>query len=171
MDQAEWLDKAKQRFDFDRWPRPLELDADGTRPAVRGLALTVADETDEWTFERRAAYDNGYTDFFHVTGQPQQRALADVIECATHEAARLALLNLLSTAMAITLPRLDERIGEVAFIGHGDRPDAVSFVRLNIVIDVRSIGEEPVAVLSLAKLVDLQIQDQAITTPTGRPAT
>lgn len=173
MNQTERRGIAQRRFDFESWPVAGTPDATGGPAALRGFALSLADETDEWTFERRAAYgDSGYTDFFHVAGQPARRALIDVIECPTPAAARMALLDLLSEAMAITLPRLEDgRVGEVAFTGHDGRTEAVRFVRLNIVVDVRSIGEEAVSVLSLATLADRQIQAQAFTTSTGGAAT
>ncbi|GEO82780.1 hypothetical protein [Pararhodospirillum oryzae] len=172
MNEQEWREAARQHFGFDQWPRPLARAAEDAVPQVRGFALLPPDEArDEagaWIFERRAAYDpSGYTDFFRQPDHPHRRAEVSVHECASHDEARLALLDRLSHCTAVTVPRLTEvALGDVAFKGHGDFVSFVSFVRHNLMITIRSIGDEPVSVLPLATLVDRQIQDQA-RPPTG----
>ncbi len=160
-DQA-WLDAAKDRFDFATWPRRTGAAAEAR---TRGLALIELPDID-WVFERRVAHGaQTYTDYFREVSRPEHRIMVRVTELEDHEAALLALLELLSHSMAVTLPRLggpDSRsdepdVGDVAFRGYGELITAVFFVRHNVLGDVRSIGDEPVSVVSFATVTDRQI--------------
>lgn len=162
MDQQAWLDGARERFDFERWPRRVGAAA---LPRARRFALMLEPEAEGWILERRLAHgENGYADYFQQVGQPAHRVMVRVTELQDHDQALLALLDLLSHSMAITLPRLEAReaeVGDVAFRGRDDQVSSLFFVRHNILIDLRSIGEEPVSVLPLAGPVDRQIQTAA----------
>ncbi|WP_139809891.1 hypothetical protein [Sphingomonas azotifigens] len=152
------LDGAKKRFGFETWPRRVGAEAE---PRTRGLALTVADGIGAWVLERRLPYgDGGYADYYQETGRPQHRVMIRVTEHADHDEALQVLLELLSMSMAVSLPRFKERgggIGDIAFTGHDDLISVLFFVRHNVLIDLRSIGDEPVSVRSFADVVDGQI--------------
>lgn len=162
MDQTTWLDAAKERFGFARWPRRLGAAA---LPRVRKFALALETESAGWVFERRVAHGSGgYADYFEQAGRSTHRVMVRVAEFHDHDEALLALLELLSQSMAVSLPRLDRgqaEIGDVAFRGYDDLVGSLFFVRHNILIDLRSIGDEPVSVLPFAGVVDAQIQNAA----------
>jgi len=160
-DQA-LLDGARERFDFETWPRRTGAEA---AIRTRGLALFLVPAPD-WVFERRVAHGSRtYTDYFQEVSHPEHRIMVRVTELEDHEAARFALLELLSNSMALTLPRLggadsrsdESEVGDVAFRGYGELVTTVFFVRHNVLGDVRSIGDEPVSVLSFAAVTDRQI--------------
>jgi hypothetical protein len=158
MEPQVWLDAAKERFGFETWPRRLGAAA---LSRTSGFALNLQTGLDGWILERRLPHgDGGYADYFQQTGNAQHRVIVRVIEYPNHEAALEALLHLLSDSMAVTLPRHDA-VGDVAFRGHGDLVTTLFFVRHNVLVDIRSIGDEPVSVLPFAALADAQIQAAA----------
>lgn len=161
MDAQAWFDAAKERFAFQTWPRRLGAAA---LPRTRGFALNLQAGIDDWILERRVPHgDGGYADYFQQTGNARHRIMVRVIEYSSHEVALEALLHLLSMSMAVTLPRLEAGdVGDVAFRGHDDLVTTLFFVRHNVLIDIRSIGDEPVSVLALAAVVDAQIQAAAL---------
>ena len=159
MDREEWLALAKERFAFDSWP---SLGTAVLARRVRGFALDPTPLGGTWRLEKREAPgDHQYTDYFELAENPACRAMVDVNECVTAADARLALLELLSQSMARTLPRLEDgSVGEIAFTVHGELLRRIAFARYNVLIDARSIGDEPVSIEPLAILVDRQIQAQ-----------
>ena len=159
MELEQFLENSKHRFSFDAWPRRVELAA---QAKVRAFTLDPASFANDWSFEQRLVHgDAGYCDYFNNLDNPKQRVMVRVSEYPSHEDALLALLFNLTQSTAPTLPRLDERginLGDVGFCGHGEEITSLIFVRLNVLIDIRSIGDEPVDVLALAQHTDDQIQ-------------
>lgn len=163
MDNQVWLEGAKQRFDFNAWPCPSEKSA---QFRTKGFSLNIKHIAETWHLERRIPYgDNGYADYFENVENDKYRIMVRVSEYSSHDKARLALLNEISFSTAMTLPRLDSlgiEVGDVGFTGHGDIPTSIVFVRHNILVDIRSIGEEPISVMEFSQLVDNNIQDASI---------
>lgn len=155
---AAWLEAAKKRFDFHGWSQG---DDAGQQHTVRAFSLNIDSDSTGWAFEQRAVYgDSGYADYFHRLDDPSARAMVRVTEYDTRSAAETGLLETLSMSMAVTLPRLDavrNALGDVAFGGHDELDQSVVFLRANIVVDVRSIGDKPISILDLAKRTDAQI--------------
>lgn len=156
MDQTALIEAAKARFDFDAWPRLVGVEA---ARRTTGFVLDLRSSFTGWAMERRIAHgDRGYADYFQEVPEPEHRVMVRVTEHASHDAALLALLELLSGSMVVSLPRLDDLlIGDVTFCGHDEQVNALFFVRHNVLIDTRSIGDAPVSVLPFARLVDQQI--------------
>lgn len=159
MELEQFLENSKQRFGFETWPRRVGA-AEPTN--VRAFALTHAALVETWGLEERQVQgDAGYCDYFKNRNHPKQRVMVRVSEYPSHEDARLALLLELTQSMAPTLPRLDQRgiaLGDVGFSGHGEQITHLTFVRRNVLIDIRSIGDEPAELLPLARQADAQIQ-------------
>ncbi|MBY0578540.1 MAG: hypothetical protein K2P57_05790 [Burkholderiales bacterium] len=159
MDRQAWLDGVKQRFGFDTWPRRTGAMA---LSRTQGFVLNSGTWADTWVLEQRLPHgDSGYADYFHHTENSNQRIMVRISEYSSHEAALEAMLSILSQSMTVTLPRLDERgvmVGDVGFCGYGEDIHSLVFVRHNILIDIRSIGDQAVAVVDPAKQVDAQIQ-------------
>lgn len=155
MKMKEWLNGARQRFGFDAWPRPSEKNA---QIRVMKLSLDPGQIDENWRLEQRLPWgDTGYADYFQSVKNARHRIMVRISEYPTHDEARLALLKEISSSSAVTLPRLDERgimIGDVGFTGHGDVSTGILFVRYNILVDVRSIGEESLSVEEFARLID-----------------
>lgn len=156
MELKEMLEKSKHRFNFDTWPRRIGADA---LVQVKAFSLGLPDG---WAFEQRVAYEgSGYCDYFYNPGNQKQRIMVRVLEHPDHEVALLSMLHILTMSTALTLPRLDERdilLGDVGFCGHSENITHLSFVRHNVLIDIRSIGDEPVDVVSISQAIDSQIQ-------------
>lgn len=155
MKMQDWLKDARQRFDFDAWPRPSEKNA---QICVRQLSLDLRQTAEDWQLEQRLPWgDSGYADYFRSAKNDRHRIMVRISEYSTHDEARLALLEEISHSSTMTLPRLDEKgimIGDVGFTGHGDTTTGIIFVRCNILVDVRSIGEESLSVEEFARLID-----------------
>lgn len=160
MERQEWLESAKQRFGFATWPRRA---GEAVQSRTSGFTLDVTPLADMWCFERRMPYgDGGYADYFQSVDMPQHRIMARVIEYPSYDTALLAMLEEVSLSMAATLPRLDTlgiKIGDIGFTGYETTPTRIVFVRHNVFLDVRSIGEEPVSVIDFAKFADQQVQE------------
>ena len=159
MELEHFLENSKLSFGFDTWPRRVGTAA---LAKTRAFTLDLAPLAKTWAFEQRLVHgDAGYCDYFKNPDNPQQRVMVRVSEHPSHEDALLALLLILTQSMAPTLPRLDERginLGDVGFCGHSEEITSLIFVRYNVLIDIRSIGKEPVSVIALAEHADAQIQ-------------
>lgn len=159
MDLDNFLGNSKLRFGFDSWPRRAESLAPSN---IRAFALNPDALVGSWLFDQRQAHANGgYSDYFHRSDNPRQRAMAHVSTHQSHAEALVALLQNLTTSMAPALPRLDERginLGDVGFCGYGENIVSLVFVRHHILSDIRSIGDVPVSVVDLARQIDDQIQ-------------
>jgi len=151
----DWIEGARKRFGFDTWPRPSEKNA---QLSARHVSLDAGKMAETWHRETRIPWgDTGYADYFESVKNNRHRIMVRVSEYRSHDDARMALLKEVSVSSAVTLPRLDARgipIGDVGFTGHGDMDTGIIFVRNNILVDVRSIGEEPVSVAEFAKVMD-----------------
>lgn len=159
MDTKSWIESAKQRFAFDAWPKLAETAA---RTRTRGFVLNHEKFAEIWTHEQRIPHgDTGHADYFHHARQPGERIMIRLSEYPGHQEALEAMLSILSESMAVTLPRLDERnmeIGDIGFCGHEEELRSLIFVRHNVLVDIRSIGDPPVSVVEMAKQVDEQIR-------------
>ncbi|MBP2134343.1 hypothetical protein J2128_002309 [Methanomicrobium sp. W14] len=155
MKMQDWLKGARKSFNFDEWPHPPEENA---QVSVRQLILDLSKTAGDWRLEKRLPWGNfGYVDYFRSVKNDRHRVMVRISEYGTHDDARMALLEEVSFSSAPTLPRLDElgiEIGDVGFTGHGDVNTGITFVRRNILADVRSIGEEPVSVREFTRFVD-----------------
>ncbi len=155
MKMQDWLNGARQRFDFRNWPRPSKKNA---QIRVMKLSLDPRQMDENWRLEQRLPWgDSGYADYFQSTKNTRHRIMVRICEFRTHDEARLALLREISFSTAMTLPRLDKRgirIGDVGFTGPGDVSTGILFVRYNILVDVRSVGEESLSVEEFARLID-----------------
>ena len=162
MDNQEWLEGAKQRFDFKAWSHYSEKNA---QFHVQGFNLNIKHMAETWHLERRLPYgDNGYADYFESVKNDKHRVMVRISEYHDHDEARLALLKNISFSSAITLPRLDKlgmEIGNVGFTGYSGTHTSIIFVRYNVLVDVRSIGEESISILDFAREVDNKIKNAA----------
>jgi len=90
-----------------------------------------------------------------------ERLLIRVWECDGVESAHEALIDVVMTFMAASLPScssLDLEIGDVCFGSHGERQVAMIFASNNLLIDIRSIGLRKLAVSSYADKLDKLIE-------------
>jgi len=151
----DWINGAKERFGYESWPRPPEKTA---RRIARQVSLDTGKMAKIWGLERRLPWgDHGHADYFEHKKNKEQRIMVRVTECRSHDDARMALLREISFSSAMTLPRLDARgitVGDIGFTGHDKVPTRIIFVRNNMLIDIRSIGNTPVSVEEFAKMAD-----------------
>lgn len=151
----DWIEGARKRFEYDSWPRPSKKSA---QQVALHVSLDAGKMAKTWHRERRLSWgDRGHADYFGHKTNKKQRIMVRVSECNSHEDARMALLREISFSSAITLPRLDARgiaVGDIGFTGHGEVPTRIIFVRNNVLIDIRSIGDEPVSVAEFAEAAD-----------------
>jgi hypothetical protein len=153
------LANSKQRFGFDSWPR---LSGVAALPLVRHFSFEHGMAGPDWIFEEyRLEGDSEYASYFHKQGSPSERVMLRLTEHPSHEDALLAMLSTLTGFMRLTVPRLDESgiaLGNVAFGSGGSDLTHALFVRHNVFVEIRSIGDTPAPVLDPARRIDAQIQ-------------
>jgi|GEM_PF-2254277 len=155
MNMQDWYEGARKRFGFDAWPRPSREDA---QFHARQMSLDLKEVEATWHREQRIPWGHkGYADYYEERENGRHRIMVRVSEYPSNDEARMALLREISFSMAVTLPRLDERaiwIGDIGFTGHGEVDTGIIFVRHNMLVDVRSIGDEALSVREFAGAVD-----------------
>ncbi len=152
-------DGIKQGYRFSEWPRAAAARQGAVRSFLPQLparpALTLESRVPRT--DARGAFSEHYVN----PADPGVRVLVDIAVHPSVAAAHDALLHILAMVSAPILPSAAERglaVGDVAFTGHGDSLLAVLFVRRNVVVDIRSVGNTPVVVAELARALDAQIQ-------------
>ena len=83
----------------------------------------------------------------------------DIVETDSLQAAELALLDMLTNVMApMEFPEAaGDAPGVVSYKGFSDADSLVMFLRGNLVVRLRSIGQKEISILSEAKLIDNEI--------------
>jgi hypothetical protein len=145
----------KRRYRYEEW-----REARG-RVTVRSF-LPKLDERHALSLESRdpMGRPGTFSEHYVRSGNAGVRVLVDVAPHPTVAEARDALVDALARSSAPRLPSCEERglsIGDVGFCGFGDPLTAILFVRQNVLIDIRSVGETPVAVAEIAKSIDAQL--------------
>lgn len=152
-------DAIKEAYGFSEWG---ERARNVATPLSRGF-LPKTEEIAEHELEERVPFPdqrNAFIDYYRGVADPDVRFAVTVVEHATVEQAHEGLVDLLSTCMAPSLPRIEEKgidAGDVGFAGHGDLQRAAFFARSNILIQVESVGARQISVKGLAELIDQQI--------------
>lgn len=165
MTQFECLDRSKVRFSFDAWPSSPKA---GLDLRVKGIPLM---DYGDWVLEGRDASTPGFfTDYIRKADDPRRRMMVRYTECADYRDACECLLKMLTLFSMHRLPRASEiglDIGDVAF---GPRNaseaqdknfSAIWFVRFNVVVVVRSIGNLSLSVHQEAVSVDQRLRELA----------
>jgi hypothetical protein len=143
----------KETYGFDAWPAPdaatMFLHFWNYHPEPSTWRDVKGVETRRALALGRALVARAY----HAVMGGGRVVSVSVGEHSDGRAARDSLLDILSTSMAPRLPAARERgldVGEVAYVDFGDPLTWVVFVRGNLLVDVRSIGSDAVAVADIA---------------------
>lgn len=151
------VEALKESYGFADWPRPEK------EGVIQPLPLLPHDRL-PLPFIERSPFYLGYQDMFGETKGPL--VMVRVQRHPTVTSAQEALLVHVARSMAPRVPLGSEQgldIGDVSITGHvyEDRDDAllsVTFARLNILVDVSSVGEQPYSVDEFARTIDEAIR-------------
>jgi hypothetical protein len=160
-------DAIKEQYGFNDWGKatPAHLAARSARSLSFG-PLPSAEKHDQFQLERRVELPEdrpgfrAYIEYYKSTSDEGVRFAVTVLQNQTVEQAHEELVEELSTCMAPSLPRAEDKnihVGHIAFAGHGDMQTAVRFVRGNLFIKVESVGAKRADVKDLAEAIDQQM--------------
>ena len=154
----------KKQYGFDTWG-----DAAAQRPAPGSMAfgnLPSVEAHSNFKLERRAELPENrpgfraYIEYYQSLADEGTRFAVTVLQNQTVEQAHEELLEELSTSMAPSLPRAEEKgihVGHISFAGNGTIQTAVRFVRGSLFIKVESVGTTQADVKELAEVIDKEM--------------
>lgn len=99
---------------------------------------------------------------FGVDKQKNERLIQVILcECDSISNAHESIIDYFMGSMANKIPRGEEKnvqVGDVTFIGYGDKVSTVIFARNNIMIAMQSVGDVDVDIQTFAKKIDDLLQ-------------
>jgi hypothetical protein len=138
-------DAIKKQYGFDAWSDAAAPNLEAS-PMAFG-PLPSAQKSSSFMLERRVEL-------------PEDRFAVTILQNQTVQQAHEELVEELSTSMAPSLPRAEEKdihVGHIAFAGHGTIQTAVKFVRGNLFVKVESVGTTQADVKELAEAIDKEM--------------
>jgi hypothetical protein len=157
-------DAIKKQYGFDAWSEAAAPNLEAS-PMAFG-PLPSAQKSSSFMLERRVELPeerpgfHAYIEYYRSTSDEHTRFAVTILQNQTVQQAHEELVEELSTSMAPSLPRAEEKdihVGHIAFAGHGTIQTAVKFVRGNLFVKVESVGTTQADVKELAEAIDKEM--------------
>ena len=149
-----------KKYPVEQW---LEMAMNGSNRLLVNYTLPPKN-FEGWTFSHQladqpSAHAKNTAYFFKRSRNDNDEAMRiDITEADSIKAAAQALLDMLTNVMApMEFPVVSAGPGVVCYKGFSDVDSLLMFLRANIVVRVRSIGQKEITVLNEAKQIDAEI--------------